>query len=147
MPMTWWRRALKLREPFRLFGERTQHHFRFLVDDYGFRVIGGDVAAYEAWVVFENGTTRVTVSYEIGSAPWVEIARLERAGAKVVVRDETSLELLLHTRGRPDPFAGRVHADIPDDELDRMLAVKAANLREEAGELLRGDFSSIAPPQ
>ncbi len=134
------------RQPFDVFFERTLHHFNFLLTEYGFRVKGTKIAGYEAWATFENETTRVIVTYEAGSPPWVEIASLKSPKTTPIDerdRDAVSLELILSSRGKAVMQTSARYSDIPDELLDSILADKAVNLRQEADDLLRGNFDSL----
>jgi hypothetical protein len=135
--------TMKIPAPFKTFVASTERHFGFLVGDYGFLLKGVDVAAYEAWVTFENETTRVTVTYEMGSPPWVEIARLEHRDDKRIARDEISLDFVLEEHGKKDAESPVGYGDIPDEIVDEMLRAKAKSLREDAADLLRGDFEAL----
>ncbi len=130
-------------DPWRPFVESTLNHFSFLVEGYGFRHVSTQAVAYECAVIFENETTRVTVDYEMGSPPWVAIGRIEQRSGKAIVRDETSLEIILSEKGLPDVEAPAAFGDIPDEEIDEMLRLKAISLRKEADDLLRGNFESL----
>lgn len=135
-------RSLK-HDTFRAFTDLTMTHFAFLLTDYGFRHVSTRTVAYDCAVVFENDTTRVTVSYEIGSLPWVAIGQIEQRDGRAEVRNETSLEHVLSHKGVAD-IEGPVEADdIPDEKLDEVLRFKASKLRDDANDLLRGSFESL----
>jgi hypothetical protein len=48
--------------------------FQAVITQYGFKKIQVDAQRFEYWVVYRNSTTEISVSYEMGSLPWVRIA-------------------------------------------------------------------------
>ena len=132
-------------DPFAAFVDAASRHFNFLETEYGFRFKGPRVFGYEAWVTFENVNSQVIIHYESGLPPWVEITRLSPDADPVDERDRdsVSLEMIMHARGAPPSRQPSEYRDIPDDQLDSMLARKAVELRREADDLLRGDFASL----
>lgn len=117
--------------------------FEFLINDYGFRVAAEKALGAEAWVTYENATTTVTVHYELGAEPWVEIGRLELRNGQMVQPSSIGLELLLRERGKPLSDAIDVPRDMGDAENSRMIALRAERLRAFGDDLLRGDFRSF----
>jgi hypothetical protein len=112
--------------------------FGYLVESFGFRYLSTSTHAPECWSTFHNETTAVTVHYEIGSQPWVELAALERKGDRVVEQNRAALEFLLQERA-PQEASLRVSGN-DDEETRRAIYAKARQLREYGSEVLRGDF-------
>lgn len=121
---------------FERFFKLCKQHFAFLENEYGFTLQSEEAQAYEAWVTFDSETTRVVITFEVGTLPWVEISRLESKGSKRIPKDEISLEILMRGVELPDEVETEV-------QLDRLLAVKAKALQEKCEALLRGDFHDL----
>lgn len=119
------------------FEQKVLEAFRYLIDDYGYQRQSTSIHAPECWTTFRSVTTAVTVHYEIGSTPWVELAELVRDGDRAVERRRTSLELLLRERA-PDE---QTFTAASDDDIPRALREKARQLRTYGDDILRGDFS------
>ncbi len=128
---------------FEPFVNATDEAFAFLVTDYGFLRKKDDAAGGESWVIFESGATRVTVHYELGAEPWVEIGRLEMRDGRLVQPNSIGLDLLLRERGKPLVDDVAVPREINSTELARMLDVRAERLRTCGEDLLRGNFSAF----
>lgn len=69
---------------FQSFVDATKAAFAHLQSDYGFRLTERRAVGSEAWGTYENPTTRVTVHYELGAEPWVEIGRLDLRDGRLV---------------------------------------------------------------
>jgi hypothetical protein len=112
--------------------------FAYLVENFGFRYLSTSMHAPECWSTFHNETTAVTVHYEIGSQPWVELAKLKRNGDRVVEQSRAALEFLVQERA-PEEVSLRTSGD-DDEERRRAIYTKARQLREYGSDVLRGDF-------
>ena len=112
--------------------------FAYLVESFGFRYLSTSMHAPECWSTFHNGTTAVTVHYEIGSQLWVELAELKRDDDRIVERNRSALEFLVQERAPQEvPLTTRGN---DDEETRRVIYEKARQLREYGEEVLRGDF-------
>jgi hypothetical protein len=132
---------------FQTFMRDVRSAFDFLVRDYGFSVTAERTVGSEAWVAYENATTRVTVHYELGAEPWVEIGRLELRDGRKVQPSSIGLDLLLRERGSPLSDTIDVPREIGDGEKSRMIALRAERLRAFGDDVLRGDFRSFSKLQ
>src|SRR5690242_4488831 len=112
--------------------------FAYLVENFGFRNVSTNIHAPEFWSTFHNETTAVTIHYEMGSEPWVELAELKRENDHVVERNRVALEFLVQERA-PQEGSLRARAD-DDEEARRIIYAKARQLRQYGGDVLRGDF-------
>jgi len=112
--------------------------FQYLMTDFGFSYQSTSMHAPECWSTFWNTTTAVTIHYELGSLPWVELAELVRDSSRVIERNRTSLEFLLTERAPEEAGipAGR------SDEVDvkHVIYEKARLLRQYGQDVLGGDF-------
>ena len=129
----------------RRFEELAGNSFRFLVDDYAFKLVKTEEHLPEMWVTFKNPTTAVTVSFELGSAPWIEIGKLERVGDQTLQTGRSSLELLLKHRAPEETIYFDPIYDIYDLKLRSVLEEKARQLRQYAEDFLCGDFREFVP--
>lgn len=130
-------------EVFEPFVAATKESFGYLDTDYGFRLISTGSSGPGAWVTYENETTRVTVNWELGSAPWVEIGRLEVRGNALVQPASIGLHLVLRERGRPLLDELDVPRDLSTAEITEMTRTRAVALHEFGRDLLCGDFSAF----
>jgi hypothetical protein len=117
--------------------------FDYLITDYGFYLKDETAAGSEAWSTYENPTTRVTVHYELGSEPWVEIGQRETRDGREVQSASIGLELLLREHGNPLTDAVPFPREIQAAELTHMLRKRAEGLRVVGKDLLRGDFHEL----
>lgn len=97
----------------------------------------------EVWVTFKSPTTAVTVSFELGSLPWIEIGKLERVGDRTLQTARSSLELLLKHRAPEETTYSEPIYDIENPELHSVLGEKARQLRKYAGNVLFGNFGEF----
>jgi hypothetical protein len=134
---------MSIPDVFRPFISQTRTTFDYLVTTYGFERTTEQAAGPEAWVEFENATTRITVHYEMGAAPWVEIGRLEDVKGRRVQTKSIGLDLLLRERARALNDDLDVPRDLSSSELSTMLQVRARALAEAGDDLLRGNFESF----
>jgi hypothetical protein len=134
---------MKVPSVFHPFMSATKAAFDYLTTEYDFCLKAQGAAGPEAWIVYENQTTRVTVHYEIGAEPWVEIGRLEVRDGEIVQPNSTGLALLLRERGQPLDDEVTVARDIGESEIAQMVSVRAARLRTVGDDLLRGDFRAF----
>lgn len=125
------------------FISTTTEAFEYLVNEYGFHRKSEKAAGSEAWVVYENPTTRVTVHYELGAEPWVEIGRIEMRDGERVQPNSIGLDLLLRERGKPLGDEVTVPREIDSPELSRMIMTRAERLHTLGDDLLRGDFRAF----
>lgn len=128
---------------FRPFLAAVKTAFRYLEFDYGFRIKSDRGLGSEAWVVYENQTTRISVHYELGAEPWVEIGRLELRDGQRVQPASIGLDLLLRERGKPLSDGVKVPRDIGEVEISQMVSIRAERLHDFGGDLLRGDFGAF----
>jgi hypothetical protein len=112
--------------------------FAYLVENFGFRYLSTSMHAPECWSTFHNETTSVTIHYEIGSQPWVEIAKLKREGDRIVEQNRAALEFLIQERAPGEVLLTTSGHD--EEGTRRVIYAKARQLREYGSDVLRGDF-------
>jgi len=135
--------TMKIPPVFQPFIAAVKNAFSYLERDYGFRLTVQRALGSEAWVTYENQTTRIIVHYELGAEPWVEIGRLELRDGQVVQPASIGLDLLLRERAKPLDDEVKVPRDIGESEISLMVSVRANRLRALGDDLLRGDFRSF----
>lgn len=128
---------------FRPFIAATKTAFAYLTVDHDFRLKAEGAIGPEAWVIYDSAATRITVHYELGAAPWVEIGRLAERKGQVAQSASIGLDLLLRDRGAPLNDELSVPGDIAEAELSAMISIRAERLRVMGEDLLRGDFSAL----
>jgi len=128
---------------FEPFIAATEAAFSYLVSDYGFHLTDRRALGPEAWIAYESETTRITIHYELGAEPWIEIGRLEVRDGQVVQPVSIGLDLLLRERGRPLNDEVAEPRDIDEREISRMVFTRAERVRSLGDDLLRGDFRSF----
>jgi hypothetical protein len=126
------------------FVAETRAAFDYLVANYGYRCTAEEAMGPEAWVVYEGPSTRITVHYELGTPPWVEVGRLEVVHGKRVAAKRIGLDLLLRERKKKslDDDIGPPR-DLRRLELSTMLQRRADALAEAGDDLLRGNFEAF----
>jgi len=130
-------------EVFRPFVDATRTAFDYLTTTYGFARSTEQAAGPEAWVIFESPATRITVHYELGAVPWVEIGRLEDLDGQLVQTREIGLDLLARERGKALNDDVEPPRDLSSTELSVLLQARARLLAEVGDDLLRGDYQSF----
>ncbi len=122
------------------FERDVRESFSFLKEEFGFQPQEVRAHLPEMWVTFASAAAEVTIIYEVGSTPWVELARRGTCDGKLVKTETSSVELLLEERA---PSTGIPECEIagPGTEAFRIcLRAKAAALREFGSDILRGNF-------
>jgi hypothetical protein len=128
---------------FKPFIDTTRTAFDYLVTTYGFERRTEQAIGPEAWIVFESPATRITVHYELGAAPCVEIGQLEDLDGRLVQTKEVGLDLLARERSKALTDDVEPPRDLSSTELSAMLQVRARLLAEVGDDLLRGDYQSF----
>ena len=122
------------------FARDVWESFGFLTDEFGFQP--GEVTIHlpELWVSYSTDATEITIIYEVGSTPWVELARRGNWHGKLVKTETSSLELLLEER-TPSASILECEAGQPGTEAFRAcLRAKATALRRFGADILGGNF-------
>lgn len=109
---------------------------------FGLQLIAVRQHIPDLWIEFANATTGVRVAHEIGSALWVELARVGLHEGKVVWEEPYSLEMLLEERAPGHPGMCSV-GNLEDPAFAKCLEAKAEGLRDYAADILRGDFGVL----
>lgn len=112
--------------------------FRSLESMYGFKAGKTVYSQKNCTVQYVNATTDVTLHYELGREPWLDIADVKNDGNK------STLGWLLVERGvekTPAPEAAFRPTHLPDGKLAADIEKKVGQLMEYGADLMRGDFS------
>lgn len=112
--------------------------FQYLIDDFAFRYLSTNMHAPECWATFHGPTTAVTIHFELGSQPWVELAELKQDNGRVVEHNRSALEFLVQERAPLEALART--SPNGDEEMRRVIYEKARQLREYGKDVLQGDF-------
>lgn len=122
------------------FERDVNESFSFLKEEFGFQLDKINIHLPEIWMSFVNDTTAVSIIYEVGSTPWVELARRGNWHGKLVKAETSSLELLLEERA-PSLSMPECEIGQPGTEAFRAcLGAKAAALRQFGADILDGNF-------
>lgn len=112
--------------------------FRSLEVRHGFKKGETIYSQKKCTVQYLNATTDVTVHYELGREPWLEISDITNA------EDKSTLGWLLVERGvekTPAPADAFRSTKLPDGKLASDLEKKVQQLLEHGTDLVKGDFS------
>lgn len=112
--------------------------FRSLEARHGFKMGEAVYSQKNCTVQYHNTTTDVTLHYELGREPWLDISDAKNAGNK------STLGWLLVERGiekTPAPEAAFRPTRLPDEKLATDLENKIHQLMEHGADLIKGDFS------
>ena len=112
--------------------------FRPLESLHGFKMGEAVYSPKSCTIQYLNATTDVTLHYELGREPWLDISDITNA------ENKTTLGWLLVEYGvekAPAPADAFRSTKLPDGKLASDLEKKIQQLLEHGTDLLRGDFS------
>ena len=112
--------------------------FRGLESRHGFKKGEAVYSSKGCTVQFKNATTDVTLHYEIGEEPWLDISDVKNAESK------STLGWLLVERGiekPPTPAAAFQSTPLAEKDLESAIEKKNQQLLEYGMDLINGDFS------
>ncbi|HEY0158214.1 MAG TPA: hypothetical protein VGF28_13100 [Thermoanaerobaculia bacterium] len=112
--------------------------FGFLRTQYGCVKARRGMHVPECWVGYQNRHVRITVSFELGSGPWVVLER--RSWFRFWIDDEGYDLVFLLMERAPDEYKRRLVKNVDDPALRDELRRLASLLREHGDDVLRGDF-------
>jgi hypothetical protein len=120
------------------FERMVEKAFWGLEARYGFKKTRTNFKNRSVTVQFQNTTTEIQLNYEIGNAPWLEIAELHNLGNK------STLGWLLVESGiekSPLPEQAFQPTTVNEGDLEPMLQTMSQQLLEHGVDLLKGDFA------
>jgi len=112
--------------------------FRSLETKHGFKKGETIFSPKNCTMQYFNATTEVTLHYEIGREPWLDISDIHDA------ENKSTLGWLLVERGvekMPVPADAFRATSLPDVKLEAELEKKIKQLIEYGSDLMKGDFS------
>jgi hypothetical protein len=112
--------------------------FRSLESRHGFKMGEAVYSPKNCTIQYHNTTTDVTLHYELGREPWLDISDITNA------ENKSTLGWLLVERGvekSPAPEAAFRSTQLPDTKLAGDLEKKVQQLIEHGPDLIQGDFS------
>ena len=112
--------------------------FRSLEARHGFKMGEAVYSQKNCTIQYHNPTTNVTLHYELGREPWLDISDTSNA------ENKSTLGWLLVERGvmkSPAPEAAFRSTSLPDEKLAADLEKKIHQLIEHGADLIKGDFS------
>ncbi len=112
--------------------------FRSLESRHGFKMGEAVYSQKNCTIHYLNATTDVTLHYELGREPWLDISDVKNA------ENKSTLGWLLVERGiekSPAPEAAFRSTQLPDASLAGDLEKKVKQLIEHGADLIKGDFS------
>ncbi len=135
------------RDPFAAFKRAAEREFNFLEADYGFRKAPAKIQKIK-WagitsctISYRNATTEINLHYELDSALWVEISRLEQERPGVSSPGEGYNFEYLIKACCPGEVVERKQGPHSDEDVGRLLNNYARVLKEHGRDVLAGDFS------
>jgi hypothetical protein len=112
--------------------------FRSLESKYGFKLGETVYSQKNCTIQYVSATTDVTLHYELGREPWLDISDVKNA------ENKSTLGWLLVERGvekSPAPEAAFRSTQLPDGKLAADIEKKVQQLIEHGADLIKGDFS------
>jgi hypothetical protein len=112
--------------------------FRVLESRYGFKKGETVYSPKGCTVQFQNPTTAVTLHYEVGEEPWLDIAEIRNP------ENKSTLGWLLVERGiekTPMPIAAFRSKPLAEKDMEAVLEKKNQQFIEYGMDLINGDFS------
>ena len=112
--------------------------FRSLESKHGFKMGEAVYSPKNCTIQYLNATTDVTLHYELGRKPWLDISDVKNA------ENKSTLGWLLVERGvrkAPAPADAFRSTHLSDDKLANDLETKVKQLIEHGSDLMNGDFS------
>ena len=112
--------------------------FRSLEVRHGFKMGKAVYSQKNCTIKYQNTTTDVTLHYELGREPWLDVSDVTNA------ENKSTLGWLLVERGvvkSPAPEAAFRSTHLPDEKLAADLEKKVRQLIEHGTDLMNGDFS------
>ena len=118
--------------------------FRSLESKHGFKMGETVYSQKDCKVQYLNATTDVTLHYELGREPWLDISDVKNA------ENKSTLGWLLVERGiqkTPAPADAFRPTHLPEEKLAGDLEKKVQQLIEHGSDLIKGDFSLMTTLQ
>jgi len=112
--------------------------FRSLESKHGFKMDKAVYSAKNCTIQYHNTTTNVTLHYELGREPWLDISDAHNT------ENKSTLGWLLVERGiqkTPAPADAFRSTHLPEGKLGSDLESKVGQLIEYGADLMKGDFS------
>lgn len=112
--------------------------FRSLESRHGFKMGETVYSQKNCTIQYVNATTDVTLHYELGREPWLDISDIRNA------ENKSTLGWLLVERGiekTPAPEAAFRSTKLPDVKLAPDIEKKVQQLLEYGEDLIKGDFT------
>lgn len=112
--------------------------FRSLESRHGFKMGEAVYSQKNCTIQYLNTTTDVTLHYELGREPWLDISDVKNT------ENKSTLGWLLVERGvvkSPAPEAAFRSTKLPDGKLASDIEKKVQQLIEHGKDLMNGDFS------
>ncbi len=121
-----------------VFERMVEKAFWGLEARFGFKKPETKFGSRSVTVSFKNATTEVTLNYEMGNMPWLEIADLQNPEVK------STLGWLLVEKGleqAPLPEQAFHPTPLNETHLEPVLQTMGRQLTDQGSDLLKGDFA------
>jgi hypothetical protein len=142
----------KIRKPrrnsadsFAFFKQAATGIFESVTDEYGLSYVAAVEHMPDCVIKYQNETTGLKVRYEWKSQVSVDLVKLERTPTEVTEGKRYDLLLLMEIR-RPEIDAHKFYGDDKEwtnEYIEDRLREYASFLKEDARDVLRGDFSIL----
>lgn len=126
-----------------LFELEAKTRFFYLMSEFNFLPPEIRTYAYSRTLEYRSPQLSVTLNYEIGSLPWVTLARLAPETHNREIREIVNLDLALSDAGLQRPWSDWVPRDVPADVLLRTVHFQADALKRTCATFLRGEFGAV----
>jgi len=127
---------------FAFFKQATAETFKFLTTDSGFECVSTVQRMPDCMIQYQNATTGIRVYYELNSQLSVDIAKLRHTATEVIEDKSYDLLLLMKIR-HPEIDVHKFYGgdkEWTNNYIERLLREYASFLRQEARDVLTGDF-------
>jgi hypothetical protein len=126
------------------FERLVEKAFWGLESKYGFKKTEIRFESHSVIVRFQNTTTEILLNYEIGNAPWLEIADVHN------LENKSTLGWLLVEKGvdkAPSPEQAFHPMTLLEGDLESTLQKMSQQLLDYGADLLKGDFTILSKLQ
>jgi hypothetical protein len=134
-----------VRDPLGVFEDAVFEAFGSLISDFKLQLVRSMIHVPEIAVFFERGSVGLSVKFELGLTPWVELAHIVRSESGLILeRKRCSLNAIVAERAVDEPRLTVRLDDVGDRRLRGILTELARRVRRYASDVLQGNVSIVS---